>query len=307
MNFNYLVFQNILNNRLRKIVHNPIHHFRYLTRHKCFRHLQTICLAIGFTNCAHQALASTLTAHPNIMMPSQLDLLENWWGNLLLYGESTASKMLLLDIRKLDYKISSGKTTYTSKKHKFYSIPDQWQGQSKHITVAGDCSPIMNIKVLMKKRYQGKEKECMGMDIFNATAGVPLKIIFFVRNPYDIISFQTIHSSWKKKRQEILDLMLHRFIVNCKRNQTLLNHIPEEQVFIWRFEEHMSNPKKILTDLCDFLGVEAEESYLNTCTQIFVNKNPKKNYREIDWSEKNKAQVETAIEQYKFLSGYSWD
>ena len=69
----------------------------------------------------------------------------------------------------------------------------------------------------------------------------------------------------------------------------------------------MSNPKKILTDLCDFLGVEAEESYLNTCTQIFVNNNPQKNYREIDWPEKNKAQVATAIEQYKFLSGYSWD
>ena len=295
----------MLKHRLRKVI-TPIYHSGYLLNHRHFRRLEAICLPIGFPNCANKTLAGILTAHPYVVMSNQLDLLESWWHNLSAYSESLARKMLLSDIHRLDREISLDNAANGENTTKFYSIPNQWQGRSQQIMIIGDHSPATNTKVLMKKAYMGQEAKCMGLNTFLRCAKVPVKFIFSVRNPYDLISANTIHSTWKKEQQEILNIMINRFIVCCERGKTLLDNIPEEQVYIWSLEKHISNPRKTISGLCKFLGVETPRFYLEACAKIF-SKKPNKKRRKIDWSEAQKAKVANAINQYDFLCGYNWE
>ena len=295
-----------LKSRLLKRTHNFIGSARCLLSNRHFKHLETICLPVGFTDSANQALAWALTAHPNMVMSNQLNLMESWWSNLSIYNESLAWKLLLSDIRNLDYKMNSNQMTYTKKKHKMYSVAGQYQGQSKKLTVIGDSSLEVNMKVLLKKAYKGKEGECMGLATLQDSTEIPLKIILIVRNPYDWVSSKTIRSYWKKEQKEIMATMVNRFIQTCERCQILLDHLSEDQVYICHFEEHIADPRSKLSELCRFLGVETTESYLDACAGIFF-KGLNYNRNKIDWPDQHKERVAAAIEQYSFLSGYTWD
>ena len=295
----------MLKHKLRKVI-TPIYHSKYLLSHRRFRRLEAICLPIGFPNCANRTLAGILTAHSSVIMSNRLDLLESWWHNLSAYSESLAWKMLLSDIHSLDHKISLDDATDGENTTEFYSIPNQWQGRSKRIMVIGDCSPATNTKILMKKAYRGQEAKCMGLNTFLRCAKVPVKFIFSVRNPYDLISANTMRSTWKKEQKEILNIMINRFIVCCERGKTLLDNIPEEQLYIWSLERHISDPWETISELCKFLDVEMSRSYLKDCAKTFSEKLHKKR-GEIDWSEDQKAKVANAINQYDFLYGYNWE
>ena len=262
-----------------------------------FEHLQTVCLPIGFSGTSNQALAYALTAHPNMVMGNQLYLLENWWNK----GNPLAIDSFLSGILEMNHKMNTNEIRYT-RQNRYYSVDGQWQGRFDRLTVIGDCSPTINTDVLM-------ERGCSALKVFADTIKVPLKFIFLVRNPYDIISCKTISSYQEKARTEILDSMIDEFIKNCKAARHLLagiSRIPDQRVFIWCMEDHIANPQQKLAELCEFLNVESTESYLNACAKIFY-KNPNKSRYLIDWPEEYKMRVATAIEQYDFLSGYSWD
>ena len=295
-----------LNSKLRKITCGPIHFSRYFLNSRHFKPLETLCLPTGFTNSASQVLVGALTAHPNIAMSNQVDLMESWWHNLHTYGESIAWKMLLLDIRALEKKMDSDQIANVKRKHRIYYIPEQYQGRSEKLTVIGDCSLEVNMKILMKKVYRGKEGECMGLATLQGSTEIPLKIILIVRNPYDWIGSKTVRSYWKKEQKEIMAIMVNRFIKTCERCKILLDHLSEDQVYIWHFEGHIADPRRKLSELCRFLGVETIESYLDACAGIF-SENLNYNRNKIDWPEQHKERVSAAIEQYSFLSGYTWD
>ena len=261
-----------------------------------FGHLQTVCLPIGFSDTANQPLAYALTAHPNMVMGNQLNLLENWWNN----GKPLAIDSFLSGVLEMNHKMNKGEIRYVGG-NKYYFIDGQWQGRFDRLTVIGDCSPTTNTTVL--------KEHCRDLKISTDNIKVSLKFIFLVRNPYDMLSHGAISSFQERTRTEILNIMIDKFIKACRVRKHLLAEISQmsdQPVFIWRMEDHIANPQQKLAELCEFLNVEGTESYLNACAKIF-HKNPSKSRYLIDWPEEYKIRVATAIGQYNFLSGYSWD
>lgn len=299
----------MLRDKLKRIIHSsiaPIYNYEYRLNRRHFRHLQTICLALGFAKSANQILAGALTAHPSMAMPSQINALEGWWNHLSIYGEFLAYKMLLSDILKLDRRLSSNKVVYADKKLKFPTIPHQWQGRFERMTVIGDCSPITNTKILMKKAYKGIGGKCMGLKVFQTYIELPLKVIFFVYNPYDLVATGIIRPPFMAEREKLFEIMVHRLKVGCMRGSILLDNIPSQQVYIWHLEDYIVSPRSKLSELCSFLGVEPTQAYLEACTEAFPKQLHKARHR-IDWPKKYKVQVAEVIKQYDFLSDYDWD
>ena len=260
-------------------------------------HLQKICLPIGFSHTANQPLAYALTAHPNVVMGNNLHLLKDWWNN----GASLTVDTFLLQILEMNSKMHENEMVYT-KKNKYYDIAGQWQGRFDNLTVIGDCSPDTNTRTLAKNNCEALE------NLLDDTKLV-LKLVFLVRNPYDLISSNTISAYYKKERIEILDIMIDKFIKNCKLGASLLakiENLTKQQAFVWHLEEHIANPQQMLKKLCDFLNIDTSESYLDACAKIFYNKLSKSRHL-VDWPENRKAQIATAIEQYDFLCGYNWN
>ena len=263
-----------------------------------FEHLQTVCLPIGFSGTANQPLAYALTAHPNVVMGNEFRSLKNWWNN----GTPLAVDEFLSEILTMNDKMGTNEITYKRKKARYYLVADQWQGRYERLAVIGDCSPRSNTEILITKK-------CKALEIFADNIQVPIKFIFLVRNPYDMISSSTITSYWQKTRTEILNIMIDKFIKGCEQKARLLakiSQMPVASVLVWYLEDHIANPQKKLAELCDFLNIESSESYLDACAKIFYKKPSKSRYL-INWPEEYKARVAATIEQYDFLSDYSWD
>ena len=261
------------------------------------RHLKTVCLPIGFPYCAGQILACALTANPNIIMCQQKQALKNWSGTTVTHGRSYATK-------KFFFTLLRGRGIRTDRKeekdnNKFYFIPNQWQGRVRQLSVIGDCSPNTNIKILSRQN-------CHVLKIFKENIKVPLKFILLVRNPYDIISSTVARRYIRAEQKEIMRIVFNEFIEHCTLGEKLLDKVSHSEVFIWRLEDHIADPYQKLLELCSFLNVESTQAYLDDCAKIFYKKPNRSRYL-IDWSDDHKVQVATAIEQYDFLSGYSWD
>ena len=262
------------------------------------RHLETVCLPIGMPRCAAQVIFCALTAHPNIVMCMRADALLVWLNNVNAYGEFYATKNFFFRILRKNKEIQADKKK-SKRGANLYFIPNQWQGRFKHLSVIGDCSQHGNMEVLIEGKHQM-------LKVFEKNIKVPLKFIFFVRNPYDIISSQVIRSYSREEQKEILKEFVNRFIELCTMGEKLLDKVSPDQVFLWRLEDHIADPQQKLSELCSFLNVESTRGYLDDCAKIFYKKPSRSRYL-IDWHDDYKAQVAAAIEQYDFLSGYSWD
>ena len=262
------------------------------------KHLETVCLPIGMPRCANQVLACALTAHPNIIMCIQTRALLSWLNNTKTYGEFYATKKLLFDMLRQNKEIQPDKKDH-KRRYNFHLIPNQWQGRVRQLSVIGDCSPRDNMEVLAEQKYQM-------LKVFRKNIKVPLKFIFFVRNPYDIVSSQVIRSYSREEKKEIMKSCFNRFIKYCKLGKKLIDKSSPDQVFLWRLEDHIADPQQKLSELCSFLNIESTQAYLDDCAKIFYKKPSRSRYF-IDWHDDYKAQVAAAIEQYDFFSGYSWD
>ena len=206
----------------------------------------------------------------------------------------------LSEILEMDRKMNLDEITQKERK-RYYRIFDQWQGRFERLAIIGDCSPDSNTEVLAKKH-------CEPLSAFSEKIQLPLKFIFLVRNPYDIISSQVISSYSSKKPKEKFDMIVPKFIESCELREKFLARItsmPEYSVFIWHLEDHIANPQRKLAELCSFLNIESTESYLDACAKIFYKK-PKQSRHLINWPEKHKASVSATIKQYNFFSHYRW-
>ena len=260
-------------------------------------HLQSVCLPIGFSRTASQALAYSLTAHPNIVMTNLGDLVKNWWNK----GNPLDIDIFFSEILEMNRKMLANEIKY-DREIKHYPIPDQWQGRFERLTVIGDCSPDSNIKTLARRN-------CKVLEAFANNVQLPLKFIFLVRNPYDIIASEVIASYWPISHQEKFELTADKVLRNCERIEVFLEQvgkISNQQVFVWHMEDHIENPKQKLTELCEFLCIESDESYLNACAKIFYKKTSKSRYF-IEWPERYKELITETVRKYEFFSRYSWD
>ena len=261
-----------------------------------FEHLQAVCLPIGFADTAGQVLACALTAHPNMVIGNHCDSVKNWWNR----GELLTTDAFLSGILEMDRKMHLDEMTQKERK-RYYRISDQWQGRFERLTIIGDCSPDSNTGVLAKKH-------CEPLLAFSEKIQLPLKFIFLVRNPYDMISEKVIASYSKNTPKEKFDMIVPNFIESCALRENFLARItsmPEYSVFIWHLEDHIANPQRKLAELCSFLNIESTESYLDACSKIFYKK-PKQSRYLINWPEKHKALVAAAIKQYNFFPRYCW-
>ncbi len=129
--------------------------------------------------------------------------------------------------------------------------------------ITGDITPEYSV---LGKEYVAHIHEIMP----NA------KIIFIMRNPIQRAWSGALREIYAKagltlddvSQQKLINDFLNRNI-NQRRSRylqtikTWKSYYPEEQFFMGFFEEIAECPEKFLRRLCDFLGTEASENYLN--------------------------------------------
>ncbi len=262
-------------------------HFQYyfyelFKREDLFQSVEKYCMFVGYPRSGHSLVGSLLDANPNIVMGNELNALD-------LFKKGVSKRKIyyyLLQNSQKKAKAGRQQTGYS------YEVPNQWQGKFKSLKVIGDKKGGVSSRII------GDCPEIL--DILLNKLDVPVKFIHVTRNPYDNIT--TIIT----RKKVDLEYGIKAYFTKCKAVAYLKKQISENDILDVSHESLINDPKTVLSQLCDFLGVETTNNYLDDCASI-VFKSPNKTRFNYQWSDKWIDQVKSQIDQYEFLQGYSYE
>ena len=77
-------------------------------------------------------------------------------------------------------------------------------------------------------------------------------------------------------------------------------NMPKDQVFVMTSESLIKNPKKIITNLCNYLNLETPQDYLEACSSILF-KEPHTRKNEVKLNQKEMKKIKEFMEEQEFL------
>ncbi|MBD3397820.1 sulfotransferase [Candidatus Micrarchaeota archaeon] len=253
----------------------------YAAKNKgAFDNVKRYCTFIGYPRSGHTLVGSLVDAHPNAIVAHELDALD--YVNRGFSKERIFS--LLLEKSRRFAKRGREWTGYR------FEVPDQWHGKFKKLEVIGDKKGGGSTKWL------GEHPELI--DKLRKTVGVETKFIHVLRNPYDNIT------TWSIRRNMPLEETIERYFSLAKMNKGLKEKLGGD-IFDIRHEDVILNPKNEITKMCDFLGLDATDEYLQDCSNPIF-KRISKTRKKINWTPNLIEKVSEKMKEYPFLKGYSY-
>lgn len=110
----------------------------------------------------------------------------------------------------------------------------------------------------------------------------------------------------RRSPRKTLKMHIDLFFKLCASVAQLKQRLAPAQLHDIRLEAFIGDPRSQLADLCAFLGVAAEQRYLEDCAGI-VFPSVKKSRFDIEWNADSIAEVGARMEQFSFLSGYDYE
>ncbi len=247
-----------------------------------FPDVERFCFFIGYSRSGHSLVGSLLNAHPNVLISHELDALR-----FVKAGFRRAQLYSL--IRRRDEAFESLGRAWTGYD---YSVPGGHQGEYGSITVIGD-------KRGRKSALEIAERPEL-LERLRRTVGVPIRVIHITRNPFDNIVTEA------NRRLLTLDRATSWYQRTCASVAVTRTLLDESELLDLKYESFASDPRGVLADLCRFLGVDAPDSFLDACAAV-VWPSTKRRRDTVDWSPEDLARVEALIQQYDFLSHYTFE
>jgi hypothetical protein len=255
-----------------------------LAHRDSFRSVEQYVMFVGASRSGHSLVGSLLNAHPNVVIAHQL--------HALRYVAAGYRRMQLFEmILRTDRRY--GRRGRVSNKGRFtYVVPGQWQGRFTSLRVIGDKRGASSVKLL--------ERRPELLDDLRALVAVPIRVVNVVRNPFDTISTMSVR--FRVDLQEATS----RYFSFTGTTGTIRRTLDDGEWLDLRHEDLILNPKTSLAQLCEFVGVEAEEGYLDDCAGI-VYQRPHQSRFEAPWTPALIEQVQRQMAAFTFLDGYRFE
>ena len=137
---------------------------------------------------------------------------------------------------------------------------------------------------------------------FKAEIRLPLRIVHVTRNPFDMVARIAI-SKVREGTPEEKVARATRYIDRLASINAGVIRAETQSVITVRHESLVDDPQTELAGLCEFLGVDADPTYLAGCSAI-VFPSPHRTRDLVDWKPAQEASVDDVISRYDFFSGY---
>jgi hypothetical protein len=244
-----------------------------------FAEVKTYVLFIGYPRSGHSLVGFLIDAHPNAVVASQTNVFR-----YLRHGFSPRQSFycILENSRKVA-RVGREWRPYS------YAVPNQWQGRFDKLRIIGDCTGLTRVRrdPSLLKRVQEK------------LAGIDLKLIHVIRNPYDNIS------TMNRIRRQPLATTIEAYFSMCEIVEHIKRQVGPDVVYDLRHEDLIAEPKRTLQNLCAFLGLSAESSYYDDCASIIF-KSPHKTRTDRKWDQESITAVLQQAGRFPFLRGYRY-
>lgn len=251
-----------------------------------FADVHAFCLFVGYSRSGHSLVGALLDAHPEITIAHEANVLR------LVVDEGFSREALL---EKL-VENARRQTEHPKGRHASggysYVVPGQWQGRTRHLRVIGDkCGG----------RTRGRlEQDPTELAALERTVQLPLRLVHVVRNPYDNIA------RWVRVSKNGMTVAgsVERFAQTAGTIDSLIA-AGEPPVLTVRHEALIDSPRTEIASLCNFLGVETDDSYLDACASIVFD-SPHATRHRVEWTPAEIEGVQEIIDRHAFLAGYGW-
>lgn len=249
---------------------------------KDFEQVHTYCMFIGYPRSGHSLVGSLLAAHPAIVIAHEL--------NALKYIQAGFSRnQLWALILRNDRAFTNGGREWTGYK---YAVPNQHQGHFETLQVIGDKFGGLSTRKLLTKPKV--------LDRLQRVVGVKTRFVHVVRNPYDNITTHAFRNEFS------LEEAIERYSRLCRGVAAIKQTVDADAVMDVRHESFIEDPKEGLRRLCEWLGVQADDGYLDDCAGI-VFESPRKSRLRGLWTPALISDVQDRIGSFDWLEGYSFE
>ena len=251
-----------------------------------FRTVRTFCFFVGHNKSGTSMLGGLLDAHPSVILADEIDALK--------YVEAgfDRDQLFYLLLKGSRAEARKGRVTARRLQPYSYAVPGQSQGESREPLVVGDGRSGTSTRRL------GADPDLLDR-VRALMAGVDVKLIQVIRNPFDPISLMMVRGG--RSFQNSID----HYFTACEALLDIRRRLDGSTLLPMRYEAVVSDPEGSLGDLCGFLGIQADQDYLTACASI-IRPQPDRGRELVDWSASWIAQVEQRMSSYDFLDGYSF-
>lgn len=262
-------------------------YYQARTNSAIFSDVTSFCFLIGHTKSGGTMIGALLDAHPNIILADEIDILDHIKAG---YSREQIFHILLKGSRREAMK---GRVTARRLEAYSFEVKGQWQGRYDRIQVIGAS------KAGPTTRRLGADPALLNQ-ADRTMAGLNLKLIQVIRNPFDPMSAMRIRG-----KRTIANAVDHYFDY-CATLQDLRHRLGDDQLLPVHYESFVGQPRRELARICRFLGVESRDDYLDACAAV-IWPEPERSREMVEWPAEWVERVEKLSQQYDFLRGYRFD
>ena len=147
------------------------------------------------------------------------------------------------------------------------------------------------------------------------TVQVPIKVLHVVRNPFDVVATKLLYRLSETKGRG--NFSLGSPVTNTRHVMQAIKSLESEATSVTklmkkldtlevRTEDFILHTKDTMKKICDFLGLECLDSFLQMCDDAAYDK-PSRSRSVVMWNRSTQSYVEDLIKQFPFFSKYSMD
>lgn len=256
------------------------------TRHRgMFDHVEGYCMFVGYPRSGHSLVGSLLDAHPDVVLAHELDALAYLTAG---FGRNQIYWLILKRDREFT---KTGRTHATRGRNRTtfsYTVPNQWQGRFERLRVIGDKKGAASVRRLRDDPYL--------LDRLANTVGVGVHLIHVVRNPFDNIATMSLRGG--RTLTECMDdyFLMCATVAGIKRRSDF-------SMLDVRLEELIEDPEGTLAELCRFVGVDPNPSFISDCRKV-VSPSPHRSRYEVPWTPGLIEAAQHRMADFGFLNGY---
>jgi len=254
----------------------------------CFDELERFCLFVGYARSGHTLVGSMLNAHPEVVIAHELDAVS------YVRHHFTRNQIFGL-LMERDRTFGSMGWTWAGYD---YGVSGQHQGRHERLRVLGDKRG--NATALQIAQWPEL------LDRTRRVVKVPIRVIHVTRNPFDNIATAARKHEFPPRRVSVLSQATAWYERSCASVAKVLRLLDASESVDIRYETFVEEPADSLAEVCRFVGIEPDATYLDACAgQVWPSVN--KPRHTVDWSAGERRDIDRLIERYDFLRGYTFD
>jgi hypothetical protein len=237
-------------------------------------------LFVGYPRSGHSLIGSLLNAHPEMVVAHELGVLDyvnRGFGRTALYG-------LILERDKEFASLGRQWADYD------YTVEGQFQGRLRRLSVVGDKrGRHANIRLTHKPHL---------LDRLRTTVGVPIRVLHVTRNPFNNIA------TMAKRSDSPIDTAITRFETLCDGTASIRRLLEPSEIADVSYDQFLTDPRGGLDRMCRFLGLEADQNYLEDCANV-VWPSGSQPGEKVAWNEEQIDRIGAIIDRYVGFREYA--